>query len=590
VEELPVRESSPGQDDFPVKTPIDSFFYLKISFPAIIPVLFWMSILLTAARGAVPHFPINSDPICFSKKKWRQNHMKKTFLFFILALFSSYILAVHADELDESYSAADAEQVAAKPAAPGAAAPAATQTEAGKPAAQPAEAKPAAPKPAPGFPGLPLWGPRLNKVTPWLSLGGDFRIREEYYDNAVTLNSSAPNHENNYQRYRWRFGGFVQPIKGLEFNFRISSEPRSYSKPDQFDDGLHGDEILFDNLNVTLRNPGGKPITLVIGRQDIAIGNGWLVMDGTPGDGSRTIFFDAARLTYDWKAKKTSFDFIGLTNGSLSNQRIPLLYTPENGNPLLGIPTTFTRFPRTLTEQNENGAIVYVTNKSIPKTQIDGYFMYKHDMKVQANGNNGSYYVFGVRVERDLSNHWRYRAEVAPELGDKNGRDLRAFGANQKLTYFFKNKSNQRVQFGYEYLSGDDPNSKDVNEGFDPLWGRWPQWSELYLYNMAGETRVGEYTNLHRIDFGWGCSLTKKLDLSADYMPLFAASNPWVGRSGYSQTGSFRGHYGQGVMRYKFTDHLSGHLWGEFYLPGSYYAPPKGDNACFLRAELLFRW
>jgi hypothetical protein len=190
-----------------------------------------------------------------------------------------------------------------------------------------------------------------------------------------------------------------------------------------------------------------------------------------------------------------------------------------------------------------------------------------------------------------LSNHWRYRVEVAPETGDKNGRDLRAFGANQRLTYFFKNKSNQRVHVGYEYLSGDDPQTTGVNEGFDPLWGRWPQWSELYLYNMAVETRVGEYTNLHRIDFGWGCSPIKNMDLAANYMPLFAANNPLAGvKPGYSETGRFRGHHGQGLIRYKFTDHINGHILAEFYVPRTYYTSFKDDAACFLRAELFFRW
>ncbi len=507
--------------------------------------------------------------------------MKKTFLFLILALFCSHFSVARADDSAESSSATNAQPEAAEPAAPAEAAQAAAQTEATKPAAPAEAAKPAAPKPAAGFPGLPPWGPRLNKVTSWLTLGADLRIREEYHLNALTLNGTAVNHEYNYLRYRWRLGGSVQPVKGLEFNFRVISETRSYAKPESIE-GYHPDEILFDNFNVTLRNPGGTPITIVAGRQDIVFGNGWLIMDGTPGDGSRSIFFDAIRLTYELKSKKTTFDFIGIGNGSLSDQKLPVIHPASSA---------YAKFPKADIEQNENGAIFYLTNKSINKTQIDGYFIYKHDSKVQPNGNNGDLYVFGARIERDLSNHLRYRFEVAPERGNKNGRDLRAFGLNQRLTYLWKNKTNQRVYVGHEYLSGDDPATTGVNEGFDPVWGRWPQWSELMLYNQAAETRVGEWTNFHRLDFGWGCSLSKKLDLSADYMPLFAPNNPIFGKKpGYSESGRFRGHYGQGTLRYRFNDHINGHLWAEFFLPRDYYTVAKSDAACFLRAEVIFRW
>jgi hypothetical protein len=43
-------------------------------------------------------------------------------------------------------------------------------------------------------------------------------------------------------------------------------------------------------------------------------------------------------------------------------------------------------------------------------------------------------------------------------------------------------------------------------------------------------------------------------------------------------------------MRYRFTDHVNGHLWAEFFVPGSYYTEAKSDTACFLRWEVLFRW
>jgi hypothetical protein len=142
---------------------------------------------------------------------------------------------------------------------------------------------------------------------------------------------------------------------------------------------------------------------------------------------------------------------------------------------------------------------------------------------------------------------------------------------------------------GYEYLSGNDPSSS-TNGGFDPLWGRWPQWSELMLYNYSKETRIGEWTNQERLNFGWGCNPSKKIELSADYDALFAPANTFAGKPGFSSDGHFRGHYGQLFFKYKFNDHVNGHLWGEFFVPGSYYTSAKQDPATFLRAEMIFKW
>jgi hypothetical protein len=414
---------------------------------------------------------------------------------------------------------------------------------------------------------------RLKNSWPWLSLGADFRFRWEYQFDVFTLNSGLPEHEYSYQRYRMRVWTKIHPVEQLDFNVRLTSEPRTYLKPDRMS-GCVSDEFIFDSLNMVWRKVANQPMTLTVGRQEIILGNGWLVLEGTPLDGSRTLFFDAARMTYTLASRKTTFDLIGISQSAASNRWVPPLYDQH----------------KSLLEQNENGAIFYVTNKALPRTQIDGYFIYKHDTRVLLRGDMGDIYAFGGRIEGNINNHWKYRAEFAPEMGNKNGQDLKAFGSNNRLSYNLKNRTNQSVRFGYEYLSGDDPGTKGRDEGFDPLWGRWPQWSELLLYNFATETRVGYWTNLHRMDFGWSCNPTNRMELNADYMPLFAASNPFQDRPGFSQSGKSRGNFASALVRYKFNEHLSGHLLGELFFPGDYYSSLKQDPATFLRAEFIVAW
>jgi hypothetical protein len=179
---------------------------------------------------------------------------------------------------------------------------------------------------------------------------------------------------------------------------------------------------------------------------------------------------------------------------------------------------------------------------------------------------------------------------MAPEWGTKNGRSFRAFGSNNRLTYSLNDKFSQKFRLGYEYLSGDDPSSQSTNEAFDILWGRWPQWSDLYVFSMIKEKRVSDWTNLHRLDFGWTIRPTKKLELTADYMPLFAPQNSYSDKAEFSSEGKFRGSLATISLQYAFNRHVGAKLLNEFFFPGSYYTAANRHFANFLRAEMLYGW
>jgi hypothetical protein len=70
------------------------------------------------------------------------------------------------------------------------------------------------------------------------------------------------------------------------------------------------DEGVVDNLFVEAKDLLNGKLDLKVGRQDFLnyFGEGFLIQDGTPGDGSRTYYFNAARAT--WKiSKASSIDF-----------------------------------------------------------------------------------------------------------------------------------------------------------------------------------------------------------------------------------------------------------------------------------------
>ena len=141
--------------------------------------------------------------------------------------------------------------------------------------------------------------------------------------------------------------------------------------------------------------------------------------------------------------------------------------------------------------------------------------------------------------------------------------------------------------------SGDDPDTAQL-EQWDPLWARWPMWSEYYIYTYAAETRIAEVTNLHRINVGWEAKPMKQMTLSADYHLLLAYDNPLEGRSGFGG-GDIRGHLFTGVLKYQFNRYMAGHLWAEYFIPGNYYeegsAPfdARDEEACSCGGNCISR-
>jgi Alginate export len=465
----------------------------------------------------------------------------------------------------------------------------------------------------------------------WLSLGADLRVRNEYFNNALSFTSDpglsplfGDLHSQDYFRYRGRVWASLFPTNALTVNVRLTAEPREFMEPatmDTFYDksGMQWRYGIIDNLNVQWKQPLNLPATVTVGRQDIFLGDGWLVGDGTPEDGSFSYFLDSARLTWKLDDQHTTVDAIGIVQYGRPDAWLPTLgpSTTQGGNPE----------PLLLTDQNEKGAILWIANKSMPEANLDGFFIYKHDSRLNDDpeatfGDDADIFTVGGQVSGLLADHWQYAAEGAyqfgrkhdPELNGQTGtnpllapsaqttgyRDLNAFGVNAKLAYLFKDKMANQVSLSFEFLSGDDPNTKN-DEMFDVLWGRWPRWSEMYnIYGYVQESRVGQTANLYRVGPTWSVNPIKKLNFSASYYALFADQEvptrdldatllPALGApamvSPFTGKGNFRGHYLQSVLKYQFNKHLSGHLWSEFLFPGDYYV--DHTTMTFLRAEVM---
>ena len=413
----------------------------------------------------------------------------------------------------------------------------------------------------------------LKHPTDWLELNGDFRFRF-MYDEARKLDKEAVGHDRIQTRYRARVQAKFKFTDDLDFNMRLVTEPRYYIRAEAEPHHWAYHEALFDKFNLTWRNAFDLPMTAVIGRQEIKLGSEWLITDGTPLDGGRTNFFDALRFTYNLEDYNTTADLIWVENHGDSAKWLEPFNDRDDD----------------LAEQDEQGAIFYLAQKTSKDSGRDLYFIYKHDSsRNRSSGSQGEIYTIGFRKYGRLDEHWQYNMEFAPQFGHKNGKSLGAFGTNNQLIYNFNDEKKNKIYLGYEYLSGND----DPDKNFDKVFGRIDTWSVLYqgggIDSIDG--RAYDNSNLHRIYADWATNLTEKTELKTGYALLFADDNTFKGGTGgLSKSGNFRGQLLRTQLSYKISKNIEHRLEGELFIPGDFYNDDKNDPAVFARYNLVFTW
>jgi hypothetical protein len=356
-----------------------------------------------------------------------------------------------------------------------------------------------------------------------------------------------------------------------------------------------------DNLYVNWDRPAGLPISIRAGRQDLTYGRGFVILDGTPLDGSRSIYSDAIKLTLHADAIRTDLDLFAVDNKAYESRLQPIaieagqeVYTSDYDTKLLG---------------------AYLISKYFAPMEINAYYIYKddtlpskgliHDIFNGSDSNGRIVHTVGGLVQGTACKAWDYYGEAAFQWGNEGAvtggvseEQRIGYGLNSDLGYTFQQcPVTPRLHAGYESLSGDDPHSKTFG-GWDPVMSRWPQLSELYVYRWEAEGRQtglgspGAWTNLQAITAGASAKPMPKMTTTFDYSLMFAnerndKTKVIPGTTPYGN-GYIRGSLFVAKLLYDFNAHVSGHLWVEYFVPGDFYAS-SAANAYFLRWELTFK-
>jgi hypothetical protein len=250
--------------------------------------------------------------------------------------------------------------------------------------------------------------------------------------------------------------------------------------------------------------------------------------------------------------------------------------------------------PQLLNTTDEEAGVLYFKDKSMKDKYLEAYYIYKTEA-AEGGGTgyqsqSGDLNTIGAFTKCNFS-PFTIRKQAAVQFGDYGGNDRIAYGGYGFLDRDFKDaKFSPRLSAGILYLSG-DKKSSDRNEGWDPLFSRWPWMSELYVLTMAGETGVlGYWTNMqiYRLELALNTTKKTKLSLNCNYLRANAQVAATSVGARFSGTSKERGWLPQIRFDYKISDNITTCLLGEYLQPGDFYT--DNDPATFLRTEVQIKF
>ncbi|MBU8869919.1 MAG: hypothetical protein KOO60_03480 [Gemmatimonadales bacterium] len=388
-----------------------------------------------------------------------------------------------------------------------------------------------------------------------LSPAFDVRRRQEILDGVYHF---APEQDRNWIRMRTRAGCGLSGHH-QKFELRLVNEHRHFLHSDtDFD----WDELIIDRLSWSWFS--GETTSFTFGRQDIIWPGGFLMLEGHPLDGSRSIYHNAARLQ---------------TGGDWGKLDIALVHNPQQDDLVLSGDQE-----KILTNGDETGAA-----GRWMRGPWQGSLVWKR-MDGKLEFVDLGTYTMGVRYSGPKWNLSSLEGEIALQYQDESNSTDDQDGWAMAAQAFLKQGVGKglSLEAGGFYYSG----SSDDLRSFRSPWGSWPKWSELYIYTLLGENTPGRVhvaawenvaaprLNLRR-SLGAAMGRPLKARLGAAY--LLAPEPDWQAR----------GLLLQAELKFSLGGGFDGHLLWEMLDPGEFHdgsngLAPLADNIHFLRWQLIY--
>jgi len=442
--------------------------------------------------------------------------------------------------------------------------------------------------------------------------GADLRVRQEIMHNITGLPGASGammprtyRKDVNHIRFRPRvwasaswdkftlYGRLVNEFREHIVKNGVPRKYRAYNFPDELalDDLYLDGSGLFDGF-----------FDFRIGRQDMfekghsVFGLDRILFDGSPYVGSRSCYADMIKFTFH-TTDTSKLDAFALYD----NGRNIFRYGNRNsrGRPMNAI------HPADSPDMDEwGGGLVWhdsLCDKSLPYRV---YAIHKRNEDYYTAGRrhmpDKQLTTVGLNVIPEVTDNLSFELDYAEQFGTLGDRQ-----AGGRMGYaavdFHRSRTAQGLRpytrLSVYYMSGDRHRGGDDDNdtGWDPLWGRWPQDSELFQYGTL--YGLGYWSNMTYPKLTLGMDIGPHHRLMAYTGPIFAAAQDHAGHADGSGESMFKGELS--VIRYDFPILLApknargvdrfeifGHVMAELFNPGDYYDSSR--PAWFLRWELMF--
>jgi hypothetical protein len=399
-----------------------------------------------------------------------------------------------------------------------------------------------------------------------LEVGVEERIRTENWDDAGDFNRQAADARHQV-RFRTRVWERLNVGSKLELMFQLNNETFRKTTPAT---RFAWDETVVENLYLDCRV--SDRLSARVGRQNLTRGEGFLLADGGPLDGSRTAYTNA--LDVGCSFGKSKLELMAISDPD-RDAYIPPIH--DRRKPLI--------------EWDERALGLYLTDASLPGTGLEAYYFFKTETGDTRAATNPAFqrdrrfHTLGGRVARQFDGGWSLSGELAGQAGRQDpGTGILAWGTWASVKRVFAHAMKPSLSLGYLGLSGDDPTT-ERSEGWDPVFSRWPRWSELYIYTLAGERGPAYWTNLSAPQAEFQIAPAKPLNLRATYYRL-GAFHRFPGKAAVFSGGITRGDLYEVRADVRVNDRWRGHVVGEWLEPGDFYS--ASDAAWFFRAEVIY--
>lgn len=298
-----------------------------------------------------------------------------------------------------------------------------------------------------------------------LSLDGSHRMRFMTWDEGLWgAGGSAVSMLLN----RTRAGLTWRPAEGLEMRAALLNEFTNWieyptERPFNFD------EIIFEHLYARWRDTFALPFEITLGRQDMRFGDGFLVMDGNPLDGSRSLYVTGARLDVELLPRQRLTLFY--LHAPKTDELLPILNDRER------LLSEYERDMRGMYFAGASGPIEYEANVMHANGGYEAFGETGRDADL-----NTSVLTYGALVRAEVVSGLRLLGELAVQSADiaewtwSHRLDRQyAYRIEAAWTLPVLESLRPRLRAGVFHYPDE----------WDPLLGRWPMWNESIPFSRG---------------------------------------------------------------------------------------------------------